>query len=195
MKRVFAALLIAGCILTGCSSEETADRQDQIEGSGSLTAEQETIEQENEKKTFPGRYTVPEGWVKVEKHSTDQKIFYAREGYDKNTVPDNISIEVGTNPYSVDEHMRFKAAILQQLSLQIKGVDAAIYGVGSATEQGDIVYSFTIQDNRTGIITTQHYIVGDYRYCLIHLTNHTGADDVEEAAQTMVTSFVWNNPE
>ena len=42
------------------------------------------------------------------------------------------------------------------------------------------------------VVTRQFYIVGDQRYCLIHLTNFTGSEQADDAARAMADSFVWN---
>ena len=52
---------------------------------------------------------------------------------------------------------------------------------------------FTIEEEQEGIVTKQYYIVGDRRFCLIHLTNFTGSEGAEEAAQSMADSFVWDS--
>lgn len=139
---------------------------------------------------FPGSYTVPEGWVKVEKYSTADKIFYVEEGHEDDELPDNISIEVGTNRYSADEHEKFRDAIVRQLTMQLQGVDAMLTGDGTYTEQDYIVYIFTITEE--DVVTKQYYIVADQRYCLLQLTNFTGSESANEAAQAMADSFVWN---
>lgn len=139
---------------------------------------------------FPGSYTVPEGWVKVEKYSTKDKTFYVEEDHKDDELPDNISIEVGTNRYSADEHEKFRDAILRQLTMQLQGVDGELTGDGTYTEQDYILYIFTISE--TDVETKQYYIVGDHRYCLIQLTNFTGSESVGETAQAMAESFVWD---
>ena len=134
---------------------------------------------------------MPEGWAKVERYSTENKIFYAEEGHEDDEMPDNISIEVGTNRYSADEHEKFRDAILRQLAMQLQGVDAELTGDGTFTEQDYVVYIFTI--SQEDVVTKQYYIVGDQRYCLVHLTNFTGSESVDEAARAMADSFVWDS--
>ena len=127
----------------------------------------------------------------MERYSTENKIFYAEEGHEDDEMPDNISIEVGTNRYSADEHEKFREAILRQLAMQLQSVDAELTGDGTFTEQDYIVYIFTI--SQEDVITKQYYIVGDQRYCLVHLTNFTGSESVDEAARAMADSFVWDS--
>ncbi len=141
---------------------------------------------------FPGEYTVPEGWVKAEKYSSAEQIFYVEEGHEEDGQPDNISISIGTNRYSADEHEEFREAILRQIMMQIgKQPGVQLYGDGTHTEQGYVVYIFAIEEEQEGIVTKQYYIVGDRRFCLIHLTNFTGSESVDEAARAMADSFVW----
>lgn len=65
-------------------------------------------------------------------------------------------------------------------------------GTGTYTQQGYPVYIFTIDEEETGVVTKQYYIVGDYQYCLIHLTNFSGSENADQAAQAMADSFLWN---
>ena len=63
-------LLLAGCGKNGASSpqspsESVADRQKPSSSETEISSEDHAI---------PGSYTVPEGWEKSEKHSTDSQI-------------------------------------------------------------------------------------------------------------------------
>lgn len=179
-------LLLAGS-LAGCAGTPKESKSNDQTASDNSQSEQSTpLENETD---FPGSYTVPEGWVKMEKYSTEDKIFYVEEGHEDDELPDNISIEVGTNRYSADEHEKFRDAIVRQLTMQLQDVDAELTGDGTYTEQDYIVYIFTISE--ADVVTKQYYIVGDQRYCLLQLTNFTGSETVNEAAQSMVDSFVW----
>lgn len=133
---------------------------------------------------------MPEGWVKMGRYSTQDKIFYVREGHEEDELPDNISVEVKTNRYSAEDHMKFRDAILRQLTMQASIVGAKLTGAGTFADQEDILYIFTIGEE--DMVTKQFYIVGDKRYCLIHLTNFTGSESTDEAARAMADSFIWN---
>lgn len=170
MKRVHMALLAMALLLSGCGKQEQEDN-------------------------IPGSYTVPEGWIKWEEHSTQDQIFYVEEGHDGDQQPDNIAINVGENRYGEDEHTQFRDAILRQLMMQIGDAEVELYGEGTNTEQDYILYIFTIEDEAQGVETKQFYIVGDYRYCLVQLTNFTGAEEGAQVAQEMVDSFVWDDLE
>ena len=208
IRKSFIFLSIVACILTGCNTvtdetssikerfETKVQSEEQTESTQSeelIQAEEPTQPEEKETASFPGSYTVPDGWVKAEEHSTDKKFFYVEEGHETDEMPDNISINIGTNRYSAEDHTKFRDAIVQQLLTQLNGVDAELLGDGTFTEQGYIVYIFTINENNAGVVTKQYYIVDDYRFCLIHLTNYTGSENANEAAQVMVDSFVWEN--
>ena len=110
--------------------------------------------------------------------------------HEEDELPDNISVEVKTNRYSAEDHMEFRDAIVRQLTIQASRVGAELTGEGTFTDQEDVLYIFTISEE--DVVTKQFYIVGDKRYCLIHLTNFTGSESADEAAQAMADSFVWN---
>ena len=173
--------------LAACSNQQSPSDSSQENAStseGVLPSDSET------NRDFPGSYTVPDGWVKMEKYSTEDKIFYAEEGHEEDELPDNISVEVKTNRYSAEDHMEFRDAIVRQLTIQASRVGAELTGEGTFTDQEDVLYIFTISEE--DVVTKQFYIVGDKRYCLIHLTNFTGSESADEAAQAMADSFVWN---
>lgn len=173
MRKQFILLLTALLLLTGCGSGSTI-RQEQQPETAQLT----------------DCFTVPEGWVKADAYSTEEKLFYVEEGHEEDDLPDNISINIGTNRYSAAEHEAFRDAIVRQLLAQIQGLDAELTGDGTYTEQGYVVYIFTITE--ADIVTKQYYIIGDCRYCLIHLTSYTGEENVYDAARAMADSFVWD---
>lgn len=191
-------LLLAGS-LAGCGDKpgESISSGDHASStaSGSITSDNSRAEDAVQSGTeceanLPGSYTVPEGWVKMGRYSTQDKIFYVREGHEEDELPDNISVEVKTNRYSAEDHMKFRDAILRQLTMQASIVGAKLTGAGTFTDQEDILYIFTIGEE--DMVTKQFYIVGDKRYCLIHLTNFTGSESTDEAARAMADSFIWN---
>lgn len=139
-----------------------------------------------------GSYSVPVGWGKAERYSTEDKIFYVQEGQEEDEQPDNISIEFGRNKYKLEEHMKFRDAIVKQLAVQLSGrQDTTVSGEGVYTDQEYIMYVFTIEEEESGVMTKQYYIVDDYRYCLIILTNFDGSGEAVQAAGEMADSFVW----
>lgn len=179
LKRTIEFLLLAVILcLSACGAP--AEKED---------AQQPEAEEPVEENALPGTWTVPEGWVKAEKYSTENKIFYVEEGHEEDEQPDNISIEVGTNRYSAEDHMNFRDAIVRQLTMQASSVGAELTGEGTFTAQEDVLYIFTISEE--GVETKQFYIVGDQRYCLVHLTNFTGFESAGEAARAIADSFTW----
>lgn len=196
MKKTFAVLLVMLGVLSGCTSDPAADQNNMqpVPPSESDAQEQEE-KKKDEESMIPGEYDVPDGWVKSETYSNARQIFYVEEGKEDSTQPDNISINVGENKYSAEEHTKFKDAILRQIMMQIQGQDVELDGTGTHTEQDYVVYIFTITEKESGIVTKQYYIVDDYRFCLIQLTNFTGSEAADEAAQQMMDSFVWDDKE
>lgn len=199
MKKLFAIMLVIMGLLSGCAVDSAADAQDQAtapqsdadtQKGGEMQAEKSEADEES---IIPGEYTVPEGWVKSDEYSNARQIFYVEEGKDGSAQLDNISINVGENKYSAEEHEKFKDAILRQIMMQIKGQDVELNGTGTHTAQDDVMYIFTIKENDSGIVTRQYYIVDDYRFCLIQLTNFSGSEAANEAAQQMADSFIWKD--
>ena len=191
MKKILIVLtmvlLLAGCGKNGdslpksSSDESLADHQEPSSSETEILSEDHAILE---------TYTVPEGWEKSEKHSTDSQIFYIEKGHENDEKPDNISIHVGKNKYRLDEHEQFRDAIVQQILMQLGGIEAQLNGDGTYTKQGDLLYIFTIDEG--DIVTTQYYIVKDYGFCLIQLTNFSGSETTEQDAKDMVDSFVWD---
>ena len=183
MKKILIVLLAMVLLLAGCGKNGTSSPQSPSDESVTDQQEPSSSETEisSEDHAIPGSYIVPDGWEKSEKHSTNSQIFYIEEGHENDEKPDNISIHVGKNKYSLDEHEQFRDAIVQQILMQRDG---------TYTEQGDLLYIFTIDEG--DIVTTQYYIVRDYGFCLIQLTNFSGSETTEQAARDMVDSFVWD---
>ncbi len=198
MRKEIGAVLMVMLLLAGCSSGKAEQKNDVDNSSESASVNQQENSQANTAKpeqetAIPGSYTVPDGWVKSDEHSSANMVFYVEEGHEEDELPDNISISVGANRYSAEEHTKFKDAIMKQLQMQLNGTDAQLEGSGSNTEQGNVVYTFTIDDGAA--VTKQYYIVKDYEFCLVQLTNFTGSDSAYQAAQTIVDSFVWDAEE
>lgn len=140
-----------------------------------------------------GKYKVPSDWVESKSHSTNNKFFYVLNGHENDTRPNNISINMGTNKYSENEHDKFRKSILQQLSMQVGSRDDVIINAsGSTTDNGYILYTFIIYESDNDITTTQYYIVGDYQYILVHETVFDEySEDVDNVAKKIVNTFTW----
>ena len=100
-----------------------------------------------------------------------------------------MSNAISTDITYYDEKL-IQRTILSQLMMQVQGSAAQVNGEGTYTDSGDVLLVYTITE--TGCTTKQYYIVGDYEYCLIHLTVYSGDDTGGiKAAETMVNSFQW----
>nr|WP_297274847.1 hypothetical protein [uncultured Agathobaculum sp.] len=186
--KTWVAMLGVMLLLTGCGNSGNTDL---IEPDNSMS-ESSVTDQVGED-SFPGTYTVPDGWIKADDHSTNGMTFYVEEGHENDELPDNISISVGDCPYSLDEHTTFRDAIMRQLTVQLGSSDVKLTGSGSNTAQDYVLYNFTIEDT-DGTITDMYYILKDYGFCLVQATNFTGSENesISKAAQSIVDSFVWN---
>ena len=139
-----------------------------------------------------GSYELLDGWVENKKHSTKQKFFYTLKSDANKSRPNNISVNVGTNKYSKDEHEKFKVAILSQLNMQTSSYEGInLNGEGFTSDNGYIVYKFTIYEENSDTTTTQYYIIGDYKYVLVHETTFGKSEKTDEAAIKIVNSFKW----
>lgn len=141
-----------------------------------------------------GTYEIPADWVESVAHSANSKFFYVKEGEENENRPNNISVNEGTNKYSESEHEKFRMAILKQLSMQIgRNEDVKLNANGSNTKNGYLVYTFSIKDGNT--TTTQYYIVGDYKYVLVHETTFGNSTETDNAAQKIIDTFKWKEEE
>ena len=141
-----------------------------------------------------GTYEIPADWVESVAHSTNSKFFYVKEGEENENRPNNISVNEGTNKYSESEHEKFRMAILKQLSMQIgRNEDVKLNANGSNTKNGYLVYTFSIKDGNT--TTTQYYIIGEYKYVLVHETTFGNSTETDNAAQKIIDTFKWKEEE
>ena len=139
-----------------------------------------------------GSYRVIDDWVEAKNYSTKSKFFYVKSGDENEKMPNNISVNEGKNSYLASEHGNFRKAILTQLSMQIgKQEGINLNANGSTTENGYILYTFVISDEENDTITTQYYIIGDYKYVIVHETVHGTSSEVDEVAKEIVNSFKW----
>lgn len=136
-----------------------------------------------------GTYRI-DGLVKRLDHSTKDKVFYVLEKDEKVSVPDNISVNVGTNYYKKEDHLIFRRAIQEQLYKQV-GKNATVRGSGITTTKGNTVYKFIITKMNSKTEITQYYIVGDYKYVLVYETNFTANPDLDNATYNIVDTFEW----
>lgn len=166
--------------------------EDDSENTQESTTEN-TAEKIREEAIDGNTYNVVQDWQKSVKYSLKNTYFYIRTGEEDEREVDNISINIGKNRYGIEDHPRFRQAILAQLSKEIGTSDISIQGEGTNTDDGDILYIFTMTDLKDNIITKQYYIIGDHRFCLIQSTNLTGSTEIDTVAEEMANSFKWKD--
>lgn len=194
MNRAFWGLTAAviSLMLTGCSGVKGTSASWGVIGRNTEESAGEAQSGDGEivyQKDF-GAYSVPSGWVESSKHSTSDKFFYILEGAEDEARPENISVETGKNKYSENDHESFRRAIANQLAMQVGDTGASITGGGYSTDE-NVVYKFVIDMEDGSFATTQYYIVGDYKYVLVHETAAAGSEEADGAAEAIVNSFVW----
>ena len=213
MKKYIALFILSLFCFTSCtthsSSENTqnntkqnieSDTNDMIEPDIKENTQEDTTEQtavtdENGTtytKSF-GSYTVPTGWIESSTHSKADKFFYLLEGTEEETLPNNISINMGTNKYSADDHISFRQAIVNQLVHQLpKGT--SLNGSGSFTANDYVLYTFTfsITEDDMTLNATQYYIVGDHKFVMVYESVYDGnTEEVDAIAKNIVDTFQW----
>ena len=189
---VFATLALS--ILPGCANK--AESNNTSEGTSSDLSSEETGQDgktEEDRFAFShGSFDVANGWRKYDPQSTEAKPFFVSSDYDGNGIPDNISVEYGTNHYSKDDPISFGRAITAQLAQQVQGyATGEITANGITSDMGDPVLVFNIPTGESQI--TQYYICGDYEYILVYETNFSGSSECDEVAKTIVDTFTWSN--
>lgn len=148
-----------------------------------------------------GAFAVPDGWVYEPGYSeqtgvsTDVKRFYVPEAEPQGQYPTNISVEMGANRYAEEDHEEFRRGIIRSMTTQMEMgfvEPGELVGSGSSTDNGYILYTFTLEQSYSTIV--QHYIVGDYRYVMVHLTDFHDetAGDPHAAARAIADSFIWD---
>ncbi len=169
MKKIIVLIMIC-VLLTGCSLRVNTNMEYKLNGYG--------------------KYNIPSNYMLRKDHSTSSKYFFVNKKDRTSNRPNNISVEGGTNKYSKDEHLLFRQAIMAQLHQQVKMYNATVNGSGINSKNGYIVYKFIIEGNNQ--TTIQYYIVGDYKYILVHETIFdNNVNDVDKAAMYIVNSFIW----
>ncbi len=147
-----------------------------------------------------GAYKEPDGWqlyprqTEAEGLGLDEKRYYLKEGQaDAADPPTNISVEVASNRYSPEEHIRFRDGIKNSLMAQTQGKAKGISGSGTYSAKGYNLYIFTIEYYDS--VTTQFYVVGDKKYFLVIATewNNSDVKGAGDAAKGIADSFVWDD--
>ena len=212
MKKQITLLFISLFCFTACTQQTTTNDIPKAEAQNinkniAYTSEQKENEQQienieqnvitNEDVTYHksfGSYRVPKNWIESTKYSTEDKFFYVAEGTEEDPLPNNISVNVGKNKYSSEQHMKFRDAILNQLVMQLPK-DVILNGNGSYTANDYVLYTFTfsITEGDTTLSATQYYIVADYKYVMVYETAFTdNTEEVDIVAKSIVDTFKWS---
>ena len=146
-----------------------------------------------------GSYEISSDWVEAQDDGLNG-VYYCHEGDEYELQPNNIMVRYGTNKYSKDDVMSFKAAIQTQLLQQFQDIPANIGGGGSYTDNGYDLIRFEItpdeQDEKTPGRCVQYYIVGDYEYVMVSVMvwdlDKEESDGCAECAKAIVHSFLWD---
>ena len=212
MKKQIALLFMSLFCFTACTQQTTTNdipkaEEQNINKNIAYTSEQKENEQQienteqnvitNEDITYHksfGSYRIPKNWIESTKYSTEDKFFYVAEGTEEDPLPNNISVNVGKNKYSSEQHMKFRDAILNQLVMQLPK-DVILNGNGSYTANDYVLYTFTfsITEGDTTLSATQYYIVADYKYVMVYETAFTdNTEEVDIVAKSIVDTFKWS---
>ncbi len=210
MKKYIALFILSLFCFTSCttlSSQNIQNNTEQNSESDTNTdsntneqkeedTEQTTVTDENGTtytKSF-GSYTVPTGWVENSTYSTKDKFFYLVDGTENEAFPNNISVNVGTNLYSAENHISFRQASVNQLVSQLPK-DTTLNGSGSHTANDYVVYTFTfsVTENDMTLNATQYYIVGDHKFVMVYESVYDGnTEEVDAVAKNIVDTFKWS---
>ncbi|GHU61085.1 hypothetical protein AGMMS49983_00160 [Clostridia bacterium] len=201
-----AVTLLSSCgILGAVSGMGTAERNEPI-SSGEADA-QYNVDDDGFTNFGFGSYKEANGWIfepkyaEMEGRTPAEKRYYIMDGVTPTQrYASNISIEVGSNRYSPEEHLRFRDGILSSLGAQTRGAEVTIGASGSNTSNGYVLYEFSIDmEDADGPDTTQYYVVGDQKYFLIIATDFhdpgVSLESIKKALDEIANSFVWNDLE
>ncbi|MBR2603933.1 MAG: lipoprotein [Bacilli bacterium] len=172
MKKILVILgillLVTGCSLTNSKNKEKTYKLDNY-----------------------GSFSISENYMMREDHSTKEKPFFVDKKDEHSSRPNNISVNGGTNYYSIDQVDTFKNAIMQQMAYQAKAYNATLTSSGSTTTNGYPLLRFNMEAKDQKAI--QYYIMGDHKYVMIYATifEFDDEDSVIEAAEYIANSFVW----
>lgn len=148
-----------------------------------------------ETKTFTiegyGKFTISDNYMIREDHSTKEKPFFVDKRDEHSERPNNISVNGGSNFYSIDEVDKFKNAIFFQMANQAKAYKATLTSSGSTTKNGYPLLRFNMESD--SLKAVQYYVMGDHKYILVYATifDFKEEDSVIEAAEYIANSFTW----
>ena len=148
-----------------------------------------------ENKTFSidgyGTFSISDNYMIREDHSTKEKPFFVDKKDEHSSRPNNISVNGGTNYYSMDQELEFKNAIMIQMAMQAKAYNATLTSSGSTTDNGYPLLRFNLDGKDQKVV--QYYIMGDHKYVMVYATIFESEyeDSVIEAAEYIANSFIW----
>jgi hypothetical protein len=164
----------------------------------SINAQENGMDHEFAGKTITkpfGSFLLPKDCTEITRYSRNGKYFYSHKTEQIGSTMTNISVEIGTNTYVLEDHMAFRYAILRQLLMQTAAAGAEVQGSGTFTNHDDPLYIFTILEKEPPVTTIQYYIIGNKRHILVHVTDfhNKNITNAKEVAQFIVDSFVWSD--
>ena len=99
-----------------------------------------------------GGFSLIDSRDKYYPQSTDAKLLFVPEDYNGIGIPDNISVEYGTNKYSKSDTGAFGEAIMAQLALQTRGRllgEVTASGINSCKGDPVLVLTFLRKTGRS----------------------------------------------
>ena len=193
MKKILTALLlVTSMMFSGCTLLGMADWIEEAKTDSDPPKENQENSIADEVKEEYGTYTVPEGWSEAKELSQKNLTFYLQNGTPTDKPTTNISVSEGKNKYSAADAGSFAQAIDRQLRSQAGSLDLKSYsGNGTFTEKDYPLITMVVETEE--MTTIQHYIVGDHRYVMVHLSeyNDEAIPNAEEVALSIVNSFEW----
>lgn len=204
------ALLLSGLmLLSACNKSEETTKKQKTKKTKKTKVEDVDVDETDEpevtkkqknrsaslqSKDF-GSYTLDGSWVEVESQSKPPEIFvYCLKGNeDSKTPPNNIVVRYGTNDYTKEQHEDFCTAILVQVKQQAAsfGGDAHMEEFGEIN--GCMCYKFVMDCDP---YTIQWYFCGEKEFVMVGMSIYdqeaAKEDRIEEVAQMIVDSFIWN---
>lgn len=201
MKRLIFVFVIAFLLVfSGCdanhetpSVNNSGDVSNSITPSTSAPASETSTQSDGLTETLNfGTFITPEGWHIVPSNS-EYIWYYAKEGTEESETASYIALEYVETDYEASEHEILRDIILQSLLEQTAQDASELTGEGTYTDQDYFLYIFTITKQGDPTIY-KNYIIGDYQILTVNVIDYQDVDtaDVQEAADTIVNSFVWN---
>ena len=182
MKKIWICMLTALCLCAaGCGSK----------GAGAQAEETEAVDGGVIYTKDFGSFEVIDGWSQS-LLTSDAIYLYAKDGTDGQDTFDNFAVEVEDSDYKPDQADQFREDMQKQIedNMEEQGEDLQLDSGQGTTNAGDPYIWFPITTS-DGQETTQYYILGDGRQCMIQASNFDGSEEADRAFETAVSSFEW----